>query len=435
MVPKDRARAIFASLDGASTTEGPKSPEPEKTEPSRTGLPERAAETSESAGDEPAAAPGQTEEQLPENIRKALQEIADPALRKRLSDDHFRLKRWDKLGSRLGMKMPDLEGYIMKAVKMAPSADVLDHISVTARVANQLVSDFNTGTPEAMEKFAAAQFKINPQSFVNYVGFLLGKYDTMYNGLRNIDPPLARTLQSSVDSLADSRVKNLVTNLRRTAEAETKQGRESVLGEVADELERFLGWDKKVAEPEKPSAPDPRDVELAKLKAEREAQTQGRQRAMVNSVYDIAGHRLASDVNDYVTKLTTGYPPKAVEKIKAQIEEALYNDLLTGNKHIRDRAISIHQAGRYDKNHHDRLVNFYIEQGQKLLPLLGESIINEWKETIGPVRTRDAARIEQHEKRRDVGAAGAPPKPKIEPAPSGRDPKKLFDYLDRVAEQ
>jgi hypothetical protein len=430
MVPRDRAKAIFKALDGPPGPEDKKPPEPASTPP--TG-PDEPAGVEAAPGEEPAA-PGQTEEQLPESIRKALKEISDPALRKRLTDDHFRLRHWDKLGSRLGMKVSDLEGYVVKAVQMAPSLDVLEHIGATAGIANQLVSAFNDGSPESFQKFAEAQFRINPTSFVNYVGFLLGKYDTLRDGVRQVDPALAKTLQASVDGLADSRVKNLIGNLRKTSDGETRAGRESVLGEVADELEKYLGWSERGEEPPAPAGPDPRDAELAKFKAERQQQQQRRQRALVGSVYDTAGGQLAPAVSEYVKGLTAGYPPKAIEKIAAQIEDALYDALLS-NRHVRDRAVSIHQSGRYDKQHHDRLVSFYIEQGKRLLPLLGEPVIADWKATIGPVRAREAAKVEQYARKRDIGATGAPPPPRVEAPPRGGDPKDIFAHLDRMAER
>lgn len=433
-VPRSAMDKIFAELDsaGGDVSEAPEAaaaPPPIAKVPSSEPPPPDPAQVAEQA------APG--EEQLNQSVRDALKAIPDPRLRKQLADGQFILRDLSKAG----LPLPAVRQFIQDAPKyleIAPTVETLQSMAETSRLANGLGSDFMTGTPEGYQNFAGALVQANPESFVGLVDFVLGNSTEIVKALQtNLGTEIASQYRGAIDRFCDGIFANVATAMRAKAE---EGGDSEVLGEVAEELEKFLGLDKAKAQAQAgPARPDPRDQRIAALEAEKAQQVQQARERFASGVYNTAGQHLDQQIASFVNSkgnLTTNQRT-ALDK---QIGDRLYEILLT-NEAIQQKHQAIERSGRWDKAHFDQLTQLYKTAGERLLPQVAANVYREFWSLVGPEVSNRQAKITAQVQRRDVGASGAPtaPRPAAPQLPSGvrgeKAWKHLFAGIDAAAEQ
>jgi hypothetical protein len=442
VVPRDAAKALFAALDAQAEgqpAEGtPKAAEEAPPKALEASV-ERTIEQAETPK-EAAAAEAAQEEQLPTKFREAIRVIPDAKIRKQIAVDHFRLRKWDRFQQKLGgVSVEDLDQYVTTAVQIAPTVEVLGEIAETAKAAQELANGFAGGSLEGFGKFAAAMLQANPEAFVDFFGFLTGNETLVAQGLaQNFHPSLAQKFKTYRDFFGDRLNRNVIANMREDSKQE---GRE-VLAEAADVLEEYLGLKGKEKQPTRVAArqPDERDLELGRLRAERQQAWNERVEGFNNRVFTAIGTTLAPEVNAYIDQKLPGLSATARSKHAVRLAEIIYEELLN-NPFVKSRAERINAGWTLDEQHFANLANFYIAQGRKFIPADGGKLLQELRESTEPAVQKRTARVEQQMTRRDVGASGKPPGPakpdlkSIEPMRRSKTPfKPMFDALDDQAE-
>ena len=446
-ISKDAKNAIFDKLDASEAA-------PVIEKPAET--PAKPAEEKAAAGTE--GEKPKVDEKPTSKVRQALNSIEDPEVRKTLEDRYFRVKRWEREYS---MPATDIDKYLAAAIGIAPSVDLLDQVHRTASVAQVLANRFSEGTPQGYARFTESWAKFNPDAFTGYVDYLINNIDGLAKGLESeytgeLGQKLKERILKSRDRSGHRNVRNLVLHLEAAAKASAEgkgPAEDAILGDVAEELKKFLarfGIDLGAVDREE--IQDGKDLEIARLKKEREELAENEVKAFRNSAFNMAGTALQTMITKWIESKAPALSPKTKLSLVRHVGEGgetaegvplkgLYEVLLT-NPHLNQRLFQMErQGGSLDMAAARRIATEYVRAGERLLPTVATPFLREEKERSAPVQAQRTAKIEQHMKRKDVGVAGAPTParpaqlPKAGPGKTLKEQTQgIFDALDAAAE-
>jgi hypothetical protein len=433
-VPKSKAQELWAKFDAdaATKTPGEQAAPPEgitvdqipEAKP-----PEQAAPEAPAAVD-PQASPN--EATLPPKLREHLKSITDPKARAYLADSaHMRATI-----SRTGLPFAQLNQFISEApqyLQKAPTLDVLNQIAQTAEEANSIGADFLSGAEDGHARFSQKLLSAGPVPFVQYLGFLFNNTDYMIGALRqNFGEALGAQVEQFRDNLMDRGISNVVARMRAGQKEADEAGKESVLGEVADELEKFVGLkERSEARTARPRV-DPRDLRIQTLEQQNQQALVQQREQFTSGIFQQAGNVIDKSIVDIVTKKASGFTQEAKNECIEAIGNQLYSQLLT-NKNVVARVNAIDQTGRWDAAHSKQRIDFYTSAAERLIGVIATPILQRMAQITGAGRVARQQKVAAQIERRDPGASGSPPRERI-PMPTGRDPKELFAYLDKQAE-
>jgi hypothetical protein len=434
-IPRSKAQEIWDQIDqgagtktpeegGATTpdelladTEIPVAGTPEITEP---------APPVEPAVVDPSASPN--EATLPPKLRDSLKAITDPKVRAYLADSAHMRATFQKTGlpfAQLNQFIAEAPQYLQKA----PTLDVLDHIATTAEQANAISSEFMAGTDEGFKNFNQTLLEAGPVPFVQNLGFLFNNLDAIAGVVKqNFGDNLYRQIEQFRDGLIDRGVSHLIAKMRAEA---TEGGDKEVLGEVADELEKYTGLKERVAARAQPRRADPRDLRIQALETEKERAVAEQREHFASSVFSQAGGTIEKNVTDLVTKKGSGFTQEAREELSKAISDAIYNELLN-NPNVVSRVKAIDAAGKWDQAHQEQRVKFYESAAERLLGTIAPPMLKRMAQLTSPGIAQRQQKVAAQIARKDPGASGSPPRPRVE-MPKSSNPKEIFDHLDQLA--
>ena len=413
--------AVFKALETEPDVEHPVSQEADASAAPATEATQRAEEQGQKQETELEAADWRVRVA---DVRKALEGVADPKLKKVLIDSFMTAKAYRQVGLRLG----DIQKYL----NVAPTPEILDEISQTASQYRSLMEAVASASQDGSVYALQHMVKASPQGAAALI-------QTISNNLEDLHPRAYRAVAEKVAT-------NLVGNLRHTAKRENNP----LLADVAHGLAVFCGFEQD-AEGESEAADLPASVqkerdELRLMKQqEAERQKEEEQRRMEafrntvmgfqHGVLDDAYQQGADMVKGWIEENAGAYNDRVKSELWTRIGNALVK-AIDANPHIQASYSNVLRSGKFDPEHHSRATQHLLAQAKTLLPHVAVAELRVMAEMFGGTVSKRQDKVAQVTGRRDVGSSGAAtvePKTSFDPKSfRGKGMDAVFAALDTV---
>lgn len=339
-------------------------------------------------------------------IRKAVEAIPDPKMRRLLIDAYMTAQPYQ----RAGIRMSDIEHY--KAV--APTPEVLDEIVMTADQMNNLKSAIAHGSDEAANHIMRMMVQVDPNGTRQFVSHIV-------DHLEEFHPPAWRAAGVKL-------IRNVVANMREDA----KKGN-PLLEEAARDLAVYVGLEAEESEnsdqADLPEHARQKIEELELLKRQeaerRQLEMQARRdevfqkiRTFHQGVISESFQEGAKVVQEWIDEYAGSYN----DATKAKLFDSIGDELVRRvdqNPHIQAQYDKILRSGNGSPEHRAQARQYLINQARSLLPVVAAPVLREFSEIANGVRVKRQEKLTSAS-RRDLGSSGAAPiTPRSQPL-SGR---------------
>lgn len=417
MDSKDAFDAFFASKMTTPTEEKPveeakagEEVEPEKPEPAE----KLAEETPKAEGEEK---PSEDEEKL-EKVNPRIREIlkgVDSKVRKEFVDNYFIGKSYRESGMPLG----DIPEYL----RIAPTREVLQDLAGMAKVAGEMLSDFND-PKEGVGRFVQRLYQTNQQSFRSLVQSVSDP-DWLQAAMPDVFTPIAQL-----------GTYNALATLGERAKAANNEDLSTAVAIIAEELgldvdEKALA-SRRAAQPQQQRSPQDEEAyrRLQELE-QRDAQLrQNAYQSFAKAAYDEAAGAVTTKIDEVIASSDPDntFNQKTREKMKTQIGEALVKSVST-NETVMRKLNALMANGDGSPEHKARVSQYLITQATALLPMAAKGVVEDYSSLFDNVKFKREEKVERVTSRREVGAGGkaSPGTPPAPFSPKGMNMKDAFD--------
>lgn len=348
-------------------------------------------------------------------VKKALEVVSDPKLRKMLVDSFMTVEGYRKAGIRLS----DIEHY----KSIAPTPEVLDEIAATADEMRSLRAAIASNSEEGVHHIMRTLVQVSPQGTRNFVAALA-------NHMEEIHPPAWRAMGMKL-------TRNLVATMRRAA----KEGN-PLLEDSARDVAIITGLEADESSENSERLELPPEIqrereELELLKRQeverRQQEERARRDAAMGELRDF--HQgVMSDAFQEGAKVVEGWIEENVGSYNNATKAKLFDSIgdalvrrIDQNPHIQDQYNKILGSSYNTPEHRERARRYLVSQAKALLPIVAAPILREFSEIADGVNSRRQEKLNTASARRDLGSSGvAPTAPRVRPL-SGRG--KTYDQV------
>lgn len=412
MSTREAFDAVFeqrkAALGNEPPAETAESDSPTSTEGIEERLQEKAEAKPQAKVDLPQEVPADVaarlERTLPPKVRNILKVLTDPEsgapadakTRKEIADTYFVGRAYRDTG----MPLAAVPSYL----EIAPTVDVLKQINVEAKVGREMLTDFQSGTPDDTYRFAYRLHKTNPEAFQGLVSIVT-------------DPGwLEKTVPESFTSVGQHALRNLYANAKR----EAAQTRNAELEAAFDIVAEWAGLNTAAQPPAGPAeqepALDPVRAELEELKGRERAIQQHSFQQFQQGTYEQAATSVMSEVDKVISQSDPDgiFNQATRAKIANEIGRRIY-ETVGANQAIATRYQQLLRSGDGSAQHKAAVAKFLVDQGLGVLSRHAGDVLSEYGSMFEHIFNQREQKQERVLSRREPVAAGGRPALPSEP--------------------